>query len=145
MNCAACHCRPGRKSFTGAFARQWSHSESSFRSAAPQTLEARLLCPAARNSSHSPYTGGMQTLPFFEVRHRSIAERAGGLARGIQATDAAADETATIENARRYIQRMNDGGWFRAIDPADIRAACLIRERLAYASSLADTMFAMQG
>src|SRR5262245_56600348 len=87
----------------------------------------------------------MQSLPFFDDSHRKTAGQLDRLVRESVSPLAQHDEAKTERTARRYVQVLSDAGWLKRIDPADIRTACLIRERLAYASSLADTMFAMQG
>jgi len=87
----------------------------------------------------------MHRLPFFEDRHRSLAERFDAFARVHLDPLAEQDETRTDATARDYVRRLAEGGWLGWIDPVDIRAVCLLRDRTAYGSALADTMLAMQG
>jgi alkylation response protein AidB-like acyl-CoA dehydrogenase len=92
--------------------------------------------------------------PFFDAPHRALA------------SDLAAwrDTALTLKNdddpsaaCRDYVKQLGAAGWLKfavpkayggALDGAgglDIRATCLIRETLAYASGLAEFAFAMQG
>ena len=88
--------------------------------------------------------------PFFEPRHRELAEQLDGWAasnlRGIDHDD--------VDNAcRELVSKLGEYGWlaYTAIDPQDatsrldVRSLCLIRETLARYDSLADFAFAMQG
>lgn len=98
-------------------------------------------------------TGAALELPFFEARHRALA-------RDVAAWAAA--EAESIERAESdvdaaclaLVRALGRAGWLRHVIPAaqggasealDIRSICLIRERLARASGLADFAFAMQG
>ena len=89
--------------------------------------------------------------PFFEDRHRALAE----------AVDAwAAAHVARLEGdhgdadaaCRRLVRGLGEAGWLAHAVPDvdagqafDLRALCLIRETLARYSGLADFAFAMQG
>jgi acyl-CoA dehydrogenase len=89
--------------------------------------------------------------PFFDNRHRELAER---LERWCEAnlTD---DEPDDIDQAcRGLVRKLGDAGWLRYCVPAayggvhealDVRSLALIRETLARHDGLADFAFAMQG
>ena len=83
---------------------------------------------------------------FLEPHHASLAERAGGFARGeiARRPDPADDAAARVE-ARALVQLLGGGGWLKPIFDLDLRGCCLIREALAEASPLADAVFALQG
>ena len=91
--------------------------------------------------------------PFFDDSHRRLADE-------IDAWTAAEiaphehDESDVDALTRRFVARLGAGGWLRHAVPAafggvhaklDVRSLCLIRERLARTSGLADFAFAMQG
>lgn len=81
--------------------------------------------------------------PFFEPRHRTLAE-------GIEewAAKVLPVPQDDVDAACRGLVRMlGDAGWLRhgAGDALDLRSICLIREVLARHDALADFAFAMQG
>jgi acyl-CoA dehydrogenase len=86
--------------------------------------------------------------PFFEDRHRTLAE-------GIERWSAAnlpVDHGDVDDACRELVAKLGRDGWLAhsAIDPAapgalDVRTLCLIRETLARHDGLADFAFAMQG
>jgi acyl-CoA dehydrogenase len=88
-------------------------------------------------------------LPFFDDEHRALAN--GLLAwTGAQRVDEMDDRAA----CREWVRRLGEGGWLRYCVPAahggalpalDSRALVILRETLAFHSSLADFAFAMQG
>ncbi|MGF1622970.1 MAG: acyl-CoA dehydrogenase family protein [Rhodomicrobiaceae bacterium] len=90
------------------------------------------------------------TWPFFEDRHRELAER---LDRWAQSNIAAVDHGDVDATCRKLVVILGRDGWLRhsAIDPGDagsaldVRSLCLIRETLARHDGLADFAFAMQG
>ncbi|HEY3244347.1 MAG TPA: acyl-CoA dehydrogenase [Phycisphaerae bacterium] len=86
-----------------------------------------------------------ESLPFFETRHQALADQLDRFIADEIAPLTEYDETGTEANAREYVRRLAAGGFLREIGPAEIRTISLVRERLAYTSALADTMFAMQG
>jgi acyl-CoA dehydrogenase len=86
--------------------------------------------------------------PFFEPRHRDLAD----------AAEHWADENLPVDHAdvdaacRGLVAQLGKDGWLThtAIDPdepggIDVRSLCLIRETLARHDALADFSFAMQG
>ena len=86
--------------------------------------------------------------PFFEDRHRTLAE---GIERW-SATHLPVDHTDVDAACRDLVARLGHDGWLAhsAIDPVspgnlDVRTLCLIRETLARHDGLADFAFAMQG
>ncbi len=93
--------------------------------------------------------------PFLTAEHIRLAAEAWAFARDSVAPTAAAEETEDGDAlARRFVQRMAEGGLLRhcvpqafggAAELVSIRSLCLIREALAYASGLCDAMFALQG
>ncbi|MDR5653601.1 acyl-CoA dehydrogenase family protein [Ruixingdingia sedimenti] len=84
--------------------------------------------------------------PFFEDRHRALAE-------GLDAWCAAnlpADHADVDAACRDLVARLGAGGWLRhsgagAGESLDVRSLCIIRETLARHDGLADFAFAMQG
>lgn len=84
------------------------------------------------------------TWPFFEDRHRELAE---GL--DAWASDALAhvDHSDTDTACRTLVAKLGEGGWLRHSGGGglDLRSLCLIRETLARHDGLADFAFAMQG
>lgn len=87
--------------------------------------------------------------PFFDARHRSLAE---DLDRWAAAALAEIDHADTDAACRDLVRRLGRDGWLEhsAPDPngtadLDVRSLCLIRETLARHDGLADFSFAMQG
>jgi acyl-CoA dehydrogenase len=88
--------------------------------------------------------------PFFEPRHRELAERLDAWAADHLAD---ADHADTDAACRALVGLLGRDGWLAhtAVDPADpaskldVRTLCLIRETLARHDGLADFAFAMQG
>jgi len=87
--------------------------------------------------------------PFFEASHRKLAEELStwiaGEGRSLEGDESDADGTC-----KGLVRRLGQAGWLKyavpqADKPMDVRALCLLREHLAYQSSLADFSFAMQG
>jgi acyl-CoA dehydrogenase len=94
----------------------------------------------------------MLNTPLLEDHHRQLAEQVDRFVRD-QVRDAAPCETEDGE-ARRLVEALAREGLLAYAVPAefdsganalDVRALCVVREHLAYESSLADLMFAMQG
>jgi acyl-CoA dehydrogenase len=88
--------------------------------------------------------------PFFEDRHRTLAEALEGWA---GANLSGIDHTDVDAACRELVARLGEGGWLghSAVDPEnaesklDVRSLCIIRETLARHDGLADFAFAMQG
>ncbi|WP_206050364.1 acyl-CoA dehydrogenase family protein, partial [Oceaniglobus ichthyenteri] len=85
--------------------------------------------------------------PFFEDRHRALADALEGFA-----SDLRVDHTDTDQACRDLVAQLGAAGWLNhaTIEPGsqgrlDVRALCLIRETLARHDGLADFAFAMQG
>ena len=86
--------------------------------------------------------------PFFEARHRALADKLEAWA---------ADNVADIDHhdvdaaCRTLVKRLGEAGWLKLTAPAeegerlDVRSLALARETLARHSGLADFAFAMQG
>src|SRR5437588_9662914 len=95
--------------------------------------------------------------PFFEPRHRKLAEEIKRWADAYAGAAPGAHAHATdLDNAcRRFVRQLGEAGWLKhaiggaafgaAHDAIDTRAICLIREALAQHSGLADFCFALQG
>ena len=85
--------------------------------------------------------------PFFDERHRALAERLEAWCEA-NLTD---DEPHDLDAAcRDLVRSLGGGGWLRHCVPddagsLDVRTLALIRETLARHSGLADFVFAMQG
>jgi acyl-CoA dehydrogenase len=91
----------------------------------------------------------IEQLPFFTPEHRNLAASVAIFAeREIETR--AAEERNVDERTRAYVSILAQAGVLRYAvaapnTPLDVRALCLIREALAYSSSLADAAFVMQG
>jgi acyl-CoA dehydrogenase len=90
----------------------------------------------------------MMDTPFLETRHAELAARVDRFNRERPRRDTASED----EQARDLVQEMAAADLLAPTVPADlssatldVRALCVAREHLAYDSSLADLMFAMQG
>ncbi len=87
------------------------------------------------------------TWPFFEERHRELADALDDWAgRNLAGIDHADVDTA----CRALVREMGEGGWLQHSgapegEALDVRTLCLIRETLARHDGLADFAFAMQG
>ena len=77
-----------------------------------------------------------KSAPFFEEEHRAVATATLGL---VDLHDAA------LHDAARVGVRMGELGLYKHLWPASVRTLCAVREILAYASPLADAVFAVQG
>ncbi|HEY0764485.1 MAG TPA: acyl-CoA dehydrogenase family protein [Pyrinomonadaceae bacterium] len=86
-------------------------------------------------------------LPFFTVEHRNLVQSVSQfVAQEIEPR--AADDEDVEGVAREFVQLLAQAGLLNysvAESKLDVRALCLIREALAYSSSLADLAFVMQG
>jgi acyl-CoA dehydrogenase len=91
--------------------------------------------------------------PFFEDRHRTLAEQVERWATGALA-DLHEDALDVDGTCRLLVQHLAEAGLLRHVVPAayggiderlDVRSLCLVRETLARFASLADFAFAMQG
>ncbi|MEM5519481.1 acyl-CoA dehydrogenase family protein [Sulfitobacter sp. AS59] len=85
--------------------------------------------------------------PFFEDRHRALADDLDAWAAGALA---GVDHSDTDEACRSLVGMLGAGGWLQysgaqAGEALDVRSLCLIRETLARHDGLADFSFAMQG
>lgn len=85
--------------------------------------------------------------PFFDERHRALAERLEAWC----AANLGDEEPADVDSACRTLVRgLGEAGWLSHCVPdedgrLDVRSLCLVREILARHSGLADFAFAMQG
>jgi alkylation response protein AidB-like acyl-CoA dehydrogenase len=90
------------------------------------------------------------TLPFFSDSHRSLGDSiTGWLSERKEPDDSNIDDYC-----RRFVAELGGAGWLGIAVPAefggaddrlDVRSLCIMRERIAYFSGLADFAFAMQG
>lgn len=82
---------------------------------------------------------------FVEERHLEVAKEAARFARE-QVLPLPAPETDAEgrTQAKHILGLLRDSGLLRFIDPFDLRACCIVREALAWASPLADEVFALQ-
>jgi acyl-CoA dehydrogenase len=85
--------------------------------------------------------------PFFEDRHRALADDLDAWAAGALA---GVDHSDTDGACRSLVAMLGAGGWLQysgaqAGEALDVRSLCLIRETLARHDGLADFSFAMQG
>jgi acyl-CoA dehydrogenase len=86
-------------------------------------------------------------LPFFTLEHRTLAQSvAQFVAKEIEPRAASEEDVESL--AREFVTLLAHAGLLKyavAESKLDVRALCLIREELAYSSSLADLAFVMQG
>jgi acyl-CoA dehydrogenase len=83
------------------------------------------------------------TTPFLDARHLELAQKAATLAKTLEHE----------EEPRRIVLELAHAGLLGACVPqeyggrgnVELRELCVVRDALAYSSSLVDTMFAMQG
>jgi len=86
-------------------------------------------------------------LPFFNPEHRKLAQSVAQFV-SAEIEPRAANEGDVERAAREFVSLLAQVGMLKfavAGSKLDIRALCLIREALAYSSSLADLAFVMQG
>ena len=87
-------------------------------------------------------------LPFFNPEHQNLAQTVAQFVAGEIEPCAAESEEDVERAARHFVSLLASTGILKfavAETKLDIRALCLIREALAYSSSLADLAFVMQG
>jgi len=87
--------------------------------------------------------------PFFEGSHRTLADDLSAWIAG-EGRSLEGDESDADGTCKGLVRKLGQAGWLKyavpqAGKPMDVRALCLLREHLAYQSSLADFSFAMQG
>jgi acyl-CoA dehydrogenase len=91
-------------------------------------------------------------LPYFDTDHSLLQERARQWGEKTFSPERG-EETDLEKAARRIVAELGRAGWLAyavpksfggARDKVQVRDVCLLREELAYASALADTMFAVQ-
>lgn len=80
--------------------------------------------------------------PFFDDEHRTLARDFDAWIAKVDIVDDERDPDASV---RAWVRALATGGWLAACRKLDVRTLCLLRERLAYRSALADFAFAMQG
>ena len=102
-----------------------------------------------RTSAHSAKTMDrlIEQLPFFTPEHRNLAQSVSQFAER-EIEPRAANEADVEGAAREFVTLLAQAGVLNyavAETKLDIRSLCLIREALAYSSSLADLAFVMQG
>ena len=90
----------------------------------------------------------IDTLPFFTPEHRKLAKDVDEFVKR-EVEPHAHNEQDVDELSRHFVEVLAKAGLLGCAVPLeaklDIRTVCLIREKLAYSSSLADLAFVMQG
>jgi len=90
----------------------------------------------------------IETLPFFTAEHRKLAKEVDEFVR-LEIEPRATDEDDVEGLARHFVEVLAKAGLLGCSVPLetkiDSRTVCLIREKLASSSSLADLAFVMQG
>src|ERR1043166_10075602 len=90
----------------------------------------------------------IDTLPFFTLEHRRLAKDVDEFVKR-EIEPHVSEEQNVEELARHFVEVLPKAGLLGCSVPLesklDIRTVCLIREKLAYSSSLADLAFVMQG
>jgi acyl-CoA dehydrogenase len=92
----------------------------------------------------------IETTPFFTAGHRTLAQRVAEFAQTEIERRAGEDERNADDALRSYVRILaaHDVLRYAVATPGerfDLRAFCIIRETLSYASALADLAFVMQG
>lgn len=92
----------------------------------------------------------IQTTPFFSSDHRALAERVAEFTEREIEVRAGDDDGDVDEALRGYVLLLAENDLLKYAvatpgHPFDLRSFCIIRETLAYSSSLADLAFVMQG
>ena len=92
----------------------------------------------------------IQTIPFFNARHRELADRVAEFTQTEIERRAGEDERNPDDALRSYVRILaaHDVLRYAVATPGerfDLRAFCIIRETLSYSSALADLAFVMQG
>jgi alkylation response protein AidB-like acyl-CoA dehydrogenase len=82
--------------------------------------------------------------PLLEARHVQLASRLTGFSGNLAARPEARTDDEARREARVLLGVMGDAGLYAAIPAADLRALCLTRELVAFASPLADAVLALQ-
>ena len=82
---------------------------------------------------------------FLDERHTALAHRLDAFVRADLMTlpEPASDADARVQ-ARALLRQLGQGGWLEPIAQRDLRALCLLREAVSYASPLADAVVALQ-
>ncbi|MGH3735189.1 MAG: acyl-CoA dehydrogenase family protein [Micromonosporaceae bacterium] len=88
-------------------------------------------------------------LPFFEPRHRELAERIGKWCEANTALCRDPHPDGAEAKGLALLRTLGADGWLAALDPdpgqeADLRSICLVRQALAYADDLADYAYSIQ-
>ena len=80
-----------------------------------------------------------------EAHHLTLAEEVGAFVRDklLELEPPSSDEQGRTQ-AKQVLGLLREAKLLRFIDPFDLRACCVIREALAFASPLADEVFALQ-
>jgi acyl-CoA dehydrogenase len=89
----------------------------------------------------------IEQLPFFTPDHHDLAKSVTRFVE-VEINRGTVDERNVGESVRHYVKTLAKAGALNYVasdSQLDIRAICLIREGLAYASTLADLAFVMQG
>jgi acyl-CoA dehydrogenase len=82
---------------------------------------------------------------FLEERHLDLADEVTKFAReSLAALPEPTDDGAARRQAREILGLLGEADWYEPILDQDLRALCLIREAVAWASPLADAVYALQ-
>jgi acyl-CoA dehydrogenase len=99
-------------------------------------------------------TSGPLALPFFEDRHADLASSVEAVASRIAPRAQEAESGDLTAISRELLQELARAGTLRLLVPKpsggvserpELRSLCIARERLAFASGLADSIFAVDG
>jgi acyl-CoA dehydrogenase len=95
-----------------------------------------------RNVSRNSGVTNWLDWPFFEPRHRVLAQRLQQWC----AANLAAGHTGDVDaQCRALVRQLGDAGFLDLVVERDVRSLAIARETLAFHSGLADFAFAMQG
>ncbi len=92
-----------------------------------------------------------EDLPFFDDSHRDLAAKLENLQNDVMALDEEAHILPFADACRKVLKQLGDWDLLQYAVPRNgrqdlsLRSICLVREALGFSSTLADTMFVMQG
>jgi acyl-CoA dehydrogenase len=101
----------------------------------------------------SHFDEGILGLPFFERRHRALAQRIGEWCQANAALCEEPHQDGPEGKGLAILRALAEAGWLAFLAPdadqeaaayGDLRSLCLMREALAYADDLADYAFSIQ-
>jgi len=88
---------------------------------------------------------GSKVRAFLTEAHEELGDRLSAFVQDrIEPLAPPYDDDGARAQARSILEELGSGGWLEPVQALDLRTLCLTREALAYASPLADAVFALQ-